>query len=403
MNAFVARQPIFDTTEKIYAYELLFRHGTNNSFENLDGDLATSDVINNSFLIIGMDTITGGKRGFINFTTNLLLNQFATNLPKDTIVVEILENVEPTQAVIMACAKLKELGYLLALDDFEFDVKFTPLIELADIIKVDFRLTGIQDRRALINKINRPNIKYLAEKVETKEEFDEARDMGYSYFQGYYFSKPIIVSGKEIPQNKLNHFKLIQEINRLEVNLDQLEEIIKGDISLSYKLLKFINSAVFGLNSKVNSIRHALTLLGILEVRKWASLISLKSMGEDKPDELVVLSLVRARFGENIAQILGMQKQAPDIFLLGLLSMIDAFLDRPIVDILKELPISEVVKAALLGSDNQFRDIYELILSYEKADWKKFSEYALKLRLDETLIPNLYLKALDSANLLSTK
>ena len=156
------------------------------------------------------------------------------------------------------------------------------------------------------------------------------------------------------------------------------------------------------MKAKVNSIKHALTLLGILEVRKWASLISLKSMGEDKPDELVVVSIIRARFGELIAQTVGMQKQAPDLFLLGMFSMIDAFLDRPLVDVLAELPINEEIKAALLGADNRFRDIFELILGYEKADWIKFSEYALKLKLDERLVPELYHKALKSANLLST-
>jgi len=398
MEIFVARQPIFDSKEKIFAYELLFRQGNHNFYNSLDGDQATVDVISNSFLTIGMDTLTGGKRGFINFTANLLKNKIAYSLPKELLGIEILENVEPDQDIILACKKLKEAGYLLVLDDFVFEPKFWPLIDLADIIKVDFLSTDAHERKSILQRVGSRKIKFLAEKVETRDDFVQALQLGYCYFQGYYFCKPIIISGKSIPLFKLNYLRLMEELNNPQVDFEKINALIKGDVSLSYNLLKFINSSVFGLKTKINSIKQALVLLGLSEVRKWASIIVLQTLGEDKPDELVVNSVVRATFGEAIARKTVFKEHAPNIFLMGMFSLIDAFLDRSLADILAELPLTNETKRALLGEDNQIRAFLDLILAYEKADWINFSVYAQKVHIDESEVPALYLQALTSAN-----
>ena len=398
VETFVARQPIFDRKEKIFAYELLFRQGNQTFYNSVDGDRATGDVISNSFLTIGIDTLTGGKRGFINFTANSLKNQIAYSLPKEYLGIEILENVEPDQDIIWACKQLKEAGYLLVLDDFVFEPKFWPLIDLADIIKVDFLSTDVHERRNMLERVGSRKIKFLAEKVETRADFVQVLEMGYCYFQGYYFCKPVLISGKSIPLFKLNCLRLMEEINNPEVDFDKINTFIKGDVSLSYNLLKFINSSVFGFKTKINSIKQAIVLLGILKVRKWASIIILQNIGEDKPDELVINSVVRATFGEALARKTVLQEQASNIYLMGMFSLIDAFLDRPLADVLAELPLTNEIKRALLGEDNQFRAFLDLILAYEKADWVNFSVYAQKLHIDESEVPNLYLQALASAN-----
>ena len=220
MENFVARQAIFDKNLKVYAYELLFRAGQENVYAATDADLATSSVITDSFITIGLESLTRGKRAFINFTKNLLMDETATIIPKDSLVVEILEDIKPDEGIIAACTKLKESGYTLALDDFIFDEVFKPLIELADIIKVDFRLSGMEESRALIEKYGLKRIKFLAEKVETQDEFDQALEMGFTYFQGYFFSKPVIVTSKDIPGYKINHLNIMHEINHPDIDFN---------------------------------------------------------------------------------------------------------------------------------------------------------------------------------------
>jgi len=403
LEIFVARQPIFDRKENVYAYELLFRKGTQNYFEGMDGDRATSDVIANSFLTIGMETLTGGRLAFINFTTTLLKNKTALMLPKNIVAIEILENVEPDQEMISACRELKESGYLLVLDDFVFEEKFLPLIELADIIKIDFLLTKGEERVNIVKRLGTRKIKFLAEKVETREDFNQAIQAGYSLFQGYYFCKPFIVAGRNIPPFKLNTLHLLQEINNPEVDFETIEGIIKGDVSLSYNLLKFINSSFFGLKIEINSIKHASVLLGLAEMRKWASIVALQTLGQDKPDELIVNSLVRATFGEALALKTPLRQEAANVFLMGMFSLMDAFLDCPLTDVLEELPLTSEIKQALLGKTSQFNPIYNLVKAYEKADWETFSSFAQRAGLDESGISLLYFQALSKANQLSYK
>jgi EAL and modified HD-GYP domain-containing signal transduction protein len=395
METFIARQPIFDRQQKVYAYEILFRSGLENIFDYPDADEATAKVIAYSFSLMGIDSMTGGKLALINLTRDVLLKDYMTLLPRELFAAEILEDVEPDAEVIAGSKRLKQAGYTLALDDFVGHEHYRPLVELADIIKVDFLATSSASRRDMKRRFATRGIKFLAEKVETREAFQEAMETGYSYFQGYFFSKPLIMSRKEIPAFKLNLFRVIQAINRPELDFRRIEDTIKHDASLTYKLLCYINSAFFGLRYKITSLMHALVLLGESEVRKLISLIALTTMGQDKAEELAVLAAVRAKFCESLGPLLGLSQRSQDLFLLGMFSLIDAIVDQPLPDILQAMPLADDVKAALLGQDNRLREIYEFSLAYEKGAWEQVSELATRLGLPEGDIPLLYRRAVE--------
>jgi EAL and modified HD-GYP domain-containing signal transduction protein len=313
-------------------------------------------------------------------------------------VVELLETVEPDEEVIAVCRKLKELGYLLALDDFVFDQTMRPLIDLADIIKVDFLSTDRDQRAALIAQINPRRVRFLAEKVETDEEAENARHLGYSLFQGYFYSRPKIIQGRDVPGYKLNYLQLLREAMQQDLSLDKMEQIVSRDVSLAYKLLRFINSAAFSFRSRVQSIHHALVLMGVREIRKWVSLVALTGLGKDKSEELVVGSLIRARFCELVASRVGLGHRSSDLFLMGMFSMIDAFLDRPMQEALATLPLDDDIKIALLGGKNRCRDVYELTLAYERGDWEGLSQHTTVLNLVEEEVPQLYLQSVELAH-----
>jgi c-di-GMP-related signal transduction protein len=394
MDTFIGRQPIFDTRQQVFGYELLFRSGLNNVFSATDPDQATSKVISDSFFLLGMPTLTGGKRAFINITRDFLLNEYVFLIPKESVVVEILETVEPDREVVAACDKLKRAGYLLAVDDFVYGDKYKPLLETVDFVKIDFLATKGDERKSLIGKCGASGMRFLAEKVETPEEYKEALALGYSHFQGYFFCKPTIISGKDIPAYKLHYLRILQVIHRPEVDFRKIGEIIKQEVSLSFKLLRYINSAYFGLRNKINSIMQALALLGEKEIKKWVSLIALANMGQDKPEELVIQALIRAKFCESLASWGGFAQRAEDLFLMGMFSLVDTILSRPLSEILKEIPIADDIKDALLGEKNRLFDIYELALLFEKSDWEKLPEKAAGLGIQESRAYQLYLDAL---------
>jgi c-di-GMP-related signal transduction protein len=398
MKRFVARQPIFDTKMKIYGYELLFRAGLEPYFRCDDPDLATSSVVVDGFLLFGMKTLTGGRRAFVNFTRNLLINDYARVLPPEQVVVEILESVVADEQVVAACRDLRARGYMLALDDFAFGIKHKPLVGLVDIVKIDFRQTTISGRQDLMHTYGDRRITFLAEKVETRSQYEQARQMGCSLFQGYFFGKPEILSSREIPAHQHNYYHLLQAIQQPQPNLVELEEIIKHETSLSYKLLRYLNSAAFAFRMEIRSIRHALALLGLNEVRKWVSVVAIAGIAKSRPSELVITSMVRARFAELLAQEAGLEKRASECFLMGLLSMMDAILGRPLADILAEVPVTADIKAALLTGSSPLHPIYEFIQAYERGDWDEIVPRADALRLSESTVTEAYLEAADWAN-----
>jgi EAL and modified HD-GYP domain-containing signal transduction protein len=278
------------------------------------------------------------------------------------------------------------------MDDFVYHDRYLPLLRLTDIIKVDFLSTAKEVRKDLVKKLKPLGVAFLAEKIETQDMFEEAVDLGYTYCQGYFFSRPKIVTGKDIPGFKLNYLRLLQEIHRPDLDFGKLEEIIRGEVSLSYKLLRYINSPFFGRKDEISSLKQALLLLGEKETIKWLTLVILASMGEDKPQELVAQSLFRAKFCEPLAPLVGLLSQKESLFLLGLFSMIDALLDRPLPEILAEIPIAEEIKGALLGENNRLRKVFQYVLSYEKGEWNTLADIGLRGLSDEK-VSRLYLEA----------
>lgn len=403
MDAFVARQPILDINMKVAFYELLFRNNEYGGYDSNNGDKATLDVMANSFTLIGINRLTNGKKAFINFTEKLILEGAPLMLPNDRIAVEVLEDIKPSSEVIEHCRKLKEMGYSLALDDFVFEPCYEPLIEIADYIKVDFLQTKGIERKEVIKRCRNSNAKFIAEKVENMEDFNQAVEYGYTYFQGYFFSRPTVLTSKELPSNRLQILRLIKCLNTEEDNLDDIENIIKTDTSLSYKLLKFINSAHFGLKNSISSIRKALVLLGKKELIKWATLVSLKDMIYGENASMMELLIIRAKFGEIIAEKLNLSQRASEVFIMEMLSNIDVLLNQCMAMILFDLPLEEDIKAGLLGEDNIFNYIHKLIISYEKADWEKVSCYAEKLNINEADISSTYKHSVEWATELINK
>lgn len=399
MNVFLARQPILDKSNKIYGYELLFRDSSENSYNEKDGDKATLEVVRNSYLNIGMDKVVGESKAFINFTENLLKTDVFSSMSPKKVIVEILETVEPNKEIIEACKKIKEMGYEIALDDFAYDKKYKEMVELADIIKVDFIATRGVKRKQIIDSIKNNHIRFVAEKVETIEDFNEAVSYGYTYFQGYYFSKPVIIQGKKIPENKKIYIELLKEVNSKRFSIEIIENLIKKDVYLSFQLLKTLNSAKYCFKDNITSIKQALILLGEDEIKKWIYFITVKSIGNKESKVIVNESIVRAKFTEEIFEEAGHPHKSLNAYLIGLLSMIDVILERPLCEILEEILVPKAVKNALLHVEiNEYSKVLDLIVCYEKAKWNEVNSLVNQLNINNVDLGKAYLSALNWAN-----
>jgi len=393
---FIARQPIFDCGEDVYGYELLFRSGLDNRYTASDGDAAARDVADN-FLSTGARTLTGGRKAFINCTRQFLVNEYATLLPKEETVIEILETVEPDALVLASCRRLRNLGYTFALDDFVYAEKFQPFVDLASIIKIDFKLSAPDVRRQAVVRFAPRGIRLLAEKVETRAEFAEARDCGYFYFQGYFFSKPQIVPSRHIPAFKIHYLRVLQAISRPELDRREVAELIEREVSLCYKLLHFVNSALLGFRREIVSTRHALAMLGDEAVKKWVSVAAVVGIAGREPSEVVITSLIRGRCCELLAGHPGARDGDKGLFLLGILSLMDVILGRPLSEIVSEIALPDTVRAALLGEYSRARKILDLVVALEAGKWNLVGELARDLGQEESQLSAAYLEAVDWA------
>jgi c-di-GMP-related signal transduction protein len=396
MDVFVARQPIFDKNKSIFAYELLFRTGLLNAFPDIDGNTATSNLLSSSFFTIGIEKIAAGKKVFINFTEQLILKETPHLFPKEKLVVEILEDIEPSDAIVAACRELKEQGYEIALDDFVYSRRFDSLIALSDIIKIDFRLTPAAKIREMVSVLQNFNCKLLAEKVETYKEFEEALSLGFDYFQGYFFAKPEVLKNKELSVSQLTVLRLISQMNSNEFDVACLEELVVQDVSISYKLLNYLNSAKFSRLQPLSSIRQAISFLGEREFRKFASFVATSRLADNKPNELLRTSIIRARFLELIA--LELKINDSEMFLLGLFSCIDAMLDKPLEEIVTQLPLSTNITTPLLTREGPFFIFLRLIESYESGNWIAFKYAQKKVGIDNAKIISFYLESITWAD-----
>ncbi len=401
MDTFIARQPILNQHKRLFAYELLYRGKLMAGQPGFDGDQATSSLLTGAFLTEGLETISNNKPCFINFTQELLIKNIPAVFPKTKIVVEILEDVQPTEEVITVCRNLKEQGYTLAMDDFVYAENLKPLIELADIIKIDFRLTPVDIIHETLSVLSRYKLKFLAEKVESHTEFAKALDLGFSYFQGFFFATPEKIRIKEIAPVKTSLFHVLTEINRKDVQTERLAEIIEADVSLSYKLLRYVNSAYFYRLSKIKSIVQAVAYLGEKEIRSFINLLIISEISGDKPVELVRLAAVRAKF----CSLLG--EKSPDnvghaeLFMLGLFSLLPAMLDYPIKVITYKLPLSNELKRALVHGDGPLGPYLQATIAYEQNEKDRCLEALDAINVPLASVYEMYLEAIHYAEILT--
>ncbi|RLB16468.1 MAG: hypothetical protein DRG82_09010 [Deltaproteobacteria bacterium] len=398
MKIYVARQPIFKRNRKIYGYELLFRGGITNAFPDIDGDTATSKLLSNTFFTMGMDRVSAGKKAFINFTHDLLTRKYPLMFPKESVTVEILENVVADPEVVEACSEIAGKGYEIALDDFVYEEALEPLIKLSRIIKIDFLLSPMDEIAEYVEKLSPYGVKFLAEKVETHEVFQQALDMGFSYFQGYFFSKPQILQSRDVAPSKINLLQLMVETNKENMEFEDLEKIIIRDVSISYKLLRYINSAYFRRLREISSIRQAIVLLGQEGIRSFISLIIMAKLASNKPVELLRSSIIRARMCEMLGKGTRAPVDASELFTLGLFSLIDAILDQDMEKLMEKLPLSDPIKMALIKHEGPLAHFLDLVKSYETANWESFSKAVSKVGIAEEKVPEYYLDAIGWAD-----
>lgn len=406
MYSYVARQPILDADKTVFAYELLFRDGKSNCYPELSPDEATSKLLAQNHLQLGIEELTNGKLAFINFHEDALLHHFPTSLPPKDIYVEILEDVPISDALVRACKKLKSMGYKLALDDHDFDAKWDVFLPFIDMIKIDIQATNILRINKYLRhleELQRRDILLLAEKVETAQEFEQLKLLGFHYFQGYFFAKPEIVKQKSIAPNKLVLMELISETSKRRMDINKLSNLIQRDVSISYKLLRFINSSAYNQQQTIGSLKHALAYMGERELKKFIALIALANLTENKPSELINLSAVRARFCALLSDKRQDDDNPPMAFLTGLFSLVDALLDQDLSFALEKLPVSPEIKQALTDKTGHLAEYLEMAIYYEKGQWDEIEKLCQTLDVNVDDVGDFYLHALQWANGLEQK
>ncbi len=393
-SVFVGRQPIFDAQRSVVGYELLFRSGAQNAANHKDANQATLRTIDSTLNVFGLREMVGNKLAFVNFTRDLVLNRSYGVLPKDQTVIELLEDMQIDEALIEACRQIKDAGYFLALDDFVFAPEYQPLLEIADLVKLDVMKSDVATCSAVIDRHQRPGLSFVAEKVETYEMFEKMKRIGCRYFQGYFFCRPEVLSAKPIDGAKHLYLKLIKDLAATPLDLAQVEATIKADVSLTMKLLRYLNSAAVGLSQPINSIMQAMTLLGETKLKQWGSLVAVTCLSQDKPMELARICLARARFCELQAEALKSHRSELDLFLLGLLSALEALVDRPMPEILKNLALAPEIKVALMGGSTALGKLLLIVTACERGDFKHAALAARILGLPESHISESYKQAM---------
>lgn len=396
----VARQPILDGRQQVFGYELLYRASAT-AQSAVPGDASISaKVIADALLGVGFETLTDGRRAFINLDMRTLLADASSLLDPEQVVLEILESVEVTPEVQAMCASLRERGYELALDDFVPGSPAEALLPLARFVKLDVLAFDAAALEVTAKRLLSAGVSVVAEKVEASEVFDRAKSAGCSLFQGYYFCRPVTFSGKALPSNQLTQMRLVAALNQPSVSLNAIEDLLKHDASLSYRVLRSVNSAGFGLRREVKSIREALLLLGLDQVRKWSSIWALAGLNKG-PSELVTMTVIRARCCELLGQALDRPDSGSGSFLLGLCSLLDVLLGHPMADVTAELPLDPEIREALLGQVNPARETLDAVVAFEQGRWDDASRLVTGLGLAPDTLSDAYADALGWARTLT--
>lgn len=389
MNSFlIGRQQIYDKNLNIYAYEILFRGHEFDLTQENQASQATNQIVTDTILELGINRLVENHKAFINFTGQNILEKTPLNLPKDRIVIELLEDIRIDNRIIDNVKELSELGYTIALDDFILTDEWRPLLEFSDIIKLDVQQMTEEETRAVIDILKTYPIKLLAEKVETLQQFEQLKELGCEYFQGFFLSTPNIVEGRRMGVNQTATIRLLAAINDPNIEFAELTQIISQDVSLSFKLLHYINSAFFAIPRRIESIRHAVTYLGLNEIRRWSNILTLASLS-DKPKALIQTALIRAKMCELLARSLS--EEPEHYFLIGMLSSLDSILDVSIREALEQLPLSSDIADAILENKGLGGEILKFVMAFEQ--WLPQSSHFKNLT--PTMINTTYLDSIN--------
>lgn len=391
----LARQPILTKDERVEGYELLFRENQEDHRFEADFEAATSSIID-TLNVMGLDAVCDGRLGFINSTQQMLLKEFFLLLPPDRIVIEIQHNVAADEAVLGVCQRLKHKSYSLALDNFGPQDPREALVPYVDYLKVDIRRFTSAQSKALCAKYAGKPIRMIAQKVETRIQQLTAEKDGFTLFQGYFFRRPERMRARHIPANQASYLRLLREISAPEVDLAAVENLIKHDASLCYRLLRYLNSPLLGVSSPVHSIRHGMNLLGERELVRWIRMATTLAVGQDKCTDLVLSSLVRAHFCELLAPRL--ENGTTDLFLMGMLSLMDAILEIPMGVVVEGLALDARVKEQLLqakiGHESPLTPVYHLMLAREAGEWEDVTKLAKELNLSLPFVNRSYTESI---------
>jgi EAL and modified HD-GYP domain-containing signal transduction protein len=390
-SSLVGRQAIFDRQMEVFGYELLYRDGTGNSAQITDGDEATARVMVNTFLELGLDQIAGHAQALVNLTANFFLNRHYEVLPSKNVVLEVLESIDPTPSVLQALIQARQNGYQIALDDFVVRESHRSLLDHADFVKVDVLALTNEELREQVARLKDYPVRLLAEKVEDQGMYDQCLALGFEYFQGYFFCKPQILKGVSLSSNRMAIVLLLAKLQDPKIEIHDLADLVKNDVALSVKLLRYVNSASVGLPRSVDSISQAIVLVGTDRMRQWASLLVLAQTG-DKPSELMRVALIRARMCETLSSLLGVSSSQG--FTVGLFSILDAYFDCEMRHLLADLPLAPEILDALLKREGVLGAILEGILAYKRGEWNQQAIRAVEPRI----LNSVYWQSIEWAN-----
>lgn len=402
MFAYVARQAIYDHEKRVFGYELLFRDGVENCFPDIPPDEATSSMIAGSHLSVGVENITFNKLAFINFHQDTLLYRFPSTLDPMNVVIEIVETVSVTPDLIKAIEHIANLGYKIALDDYDFSPQWEALMPLVTYVKLEVNDIDVNNQATMkkLQQFKKEGKILIAERVETIEEFESLKACGIHYFQGYFLSRPEMVKHKDIEVSMTAVIELVGISVSADFDLNKINEIFEKDVGLSFKLMRFINNPMFNKRQKIESLEHALKYLGQVDLKKFIALLAIANLKGNKPIDLILNSLCRAYFCKLLAAAMQQKEDPPNSFVMGLFSLIDALLDMPMDEIMQKLPFSDEITKVLcdLSTDSKLAKQYKLCLAFERANWAEIDELAHATNIEQPQLFALYYEAMEWAN-----
>ena len=394
MFAFIARQPILDRKKEVFAYELFFRDGKNNCFPNVQKDEATSKLITKNYQTLELDDISCSKKSFINFQPETLISGLPAFLDPENVIVELVVGKSDENRLLDTCKHVKKMGHKIALEDCNLEPRWNQFLPFVDILKVNTQRENIDFLAKNMNRFTDANVQLIADKVETQESFTIFRDMGFDYFQGYFFVRPESVSNKNLPTSKLALVELIGASSSESFDIGSINSVVEHDAGLSYMLLRFINNPTINKRHKITSLRHALNYMGEVEIKKFVALLALANLSDDKPIELIHLSLVRAKFCDLLGTEKGIGINPPTAYLVGLFSVLDALLDQNMELLIEKLPVVDDIKIALCGGQNNLSMYLILAKAFESSNWLKIIRISKFLEIDQIRLHSLFNEAI---------